>query len=945
MRKYENLTKVRENLSPQRAYYIPYDTAEKALKGDKNSSKYYKLLNGEWGFAYFERDIDVPEKITDWGKITVPSCWQSKGYDTPYYTNVNYPYPVNAPFVPDDNPCGVYAREFTVSKEEKKRNGFIVFEGVSSYFEVFINGKYVGSSEGSHLQSEFNIAKFLVEGENTITVKVVKWSAGSYLEDQDFFRFNGIFRDVYLLYRAKNNIGDIEITATTKEITVKGNLEFDVYDNGEKLEEKGKVKNPILWNAEKPYLYTVIVSNKDEFIPFKVGMREIEISDKGEFKINQKPIKLRGVNHHDTHPTKGWYLSDEDLEKDIKLMKYLNINCVRTSHYPKTPKFYELCDELGIYVVDETDIEIHGYCTRNSGWQYQMYNEEWPCQNAEWKDEFVSRCERMVERDKNHPCIIMWSLGNESGYGANHDAMIEYIRSRKLGVPVHFEGANLIEDKCDVDIRSKMYVDVSSLKDHAAVKDNRPFFLCEFSHSMGNGPGDVYDYFEEFYKYDNLIGGCIWEWADHTAIKNGVQCYGGDFGEQTDDGNFCADGMVFANRELKAGSMEVRAAYQGINTTLSGNVLTIFNRFDFTNLKEYTINLEVVVDGKTLKKEEHIFDIAPHESLSYTLDLSCLPKECSLGAFLNVSLVGTSEIAMVQHVLEAERAKEEFIPEKLVYEKDNEKIYIKGENYSYTFNTHYGNFEKIVVDDKVLLDELIKLTVWRAPTDNDRRIKFKWGIFEDNLSAQNFNMLFSKVYSCDVLEKEIVVVGSLAGVARSPFMKQTLTFKIDKNGKILVNLKATIGEDIVYLPRLGFEFKIPKTAESFSYFGRGEMENYLDLCHHTKVGYYSSTAKKEYVPYIMPQEHGNHSSVRELKIGGLTFKGDFEFNVSNFTSEMLTHAMHTNELIEDKNTIVRVDYKVSGIGSNSCGPELINEYRVNEKTVDFEFTIDVNGKN
>ena len=458
MREYENLKKISENREKQRSYYIPYQSLEAALEGDKTKSDFYKLLNGEWQFKYFERDIDAKLENDEWDTIKVPSNWQMHGYEAPYYTNVNYPYPVDPPYVPDDNPCGVYSFDFEIEKGWTERETYIVFEGVCSCIYLYINDKYVGFSQGSHLQAEFDITKYIKEGKNNLRAKVLKWCLGSYLEDQDFFRLNGIFRDVYLLSREKGHIKDIDVSADTKNIYVSCD-NYEIYDqNGNKTD----LSNPVLWNAEKPYLYTVVVMGKTEFIPIKAGMREVSVSADGELLINGVSVKLKGVNHHDTHPTDGYCETEEFIKDELLKMKQLNINCIRTSHYPPTPEFLNMCDEIGFYVIDETDIETHGFASRHSGYQYDQ-NDQWICRQPKWEEAFVERIERMVERDKNHACVIMWSMGNESNIGRNHDAMIAWCKNRDNSRLVHFESASITGDTADVDVRSSMYTDVCSL--------------------------------------------------------------------------------------------------------------------------------------------------------------------------------------------------------------------------------------------------------------------------------------------------------------------------------------------------------------------------------------------------------------------------------------------------------------------------------------------------
>ena len=461
MRQYENVKFFGENREKQRSYYIPYDSLDKALAFKKENSPYYRLLNGIWQFNYYEAEEEADLNEKKWDEISVPSCWQAKGYEKPHYTNVNYPYPVDPPYVPDKNPCGLYSLDFEISSEEIKDEMYIVFEGVCSCLYLYINGSYVGYSTGSHLQAEFNITKYLKKGKNNLKAKVLKWCAASYLEDQDFFRYNGIFRDVYLLRREKDHLKDIEIKADTKKITV-SHSDYEIFD-AEGVSLGKKVEKPILWNAEKPYLYTVVVKKGREFIPFRVGMRDVKVNKNG-LLINGVSVKLKGVNRHDTHPTEGWYETDEDLYSELLKMKELNINCIRTSHYPPTPEFLNMTDELGFYVMLENDDEQHGFNARNAAWPGYDNSGLWPSNNPDWKDMMLDRMERSLERDKNHASIFSWSVGNESTFGMNTAAMLAYIKDRDPSRIRHSERASAIKHVADVDIRSQMYTDLAGLR-------------------------------------------------------------------------------------------------------------------------------------------------------------------------------------------------------------------------------------------------------------------------------------------------------------------------------------------------------------------------------------------------------------------------------------------------------------------------------------------------
>ena len=937
MRIYENPQRTSENRRKPRSYCIPGGVSE------------YLLLNGTWNFAYFSRDIDVPETIDQWDAIEVPSCWQILGYENPNYTNTNYPYPVDQPYVPNDNPCGVYQRKFEI--REKWGKVYFVLEGVASCAFVYVNGSYVGFTQGSHLQAEFEVTDHVVEGTNTLTVKVLKWCCGSYLEDQDFFRFNGIFRDSYILQRPADHVEDFEIIPNDKTIEVRLDKPagIRIFD-GETLLAEGHgdhfvhvVKDPVLWNAEKPYLYRVELERNGEIISRKVGLRKVEISEDYELLINGVPVKLFGVNHHDTSKFRGWCQSDEELRADLKLMKELNINCIRTSHYPPTPRFIDMCDEMGFYVICETDIETHGFIRRyaNCGYRFDMDSNEWPATMRQWKQEFVERMVRMVENFKNAPSIIMWSTGNESGHGSNHVEMIRWTKQRDTSRLLHCEDASRKSQIHNADVCSRMYLSMEELERSATTDDiNMPVFLCEYSHAMGNGPGDVYDYCELFDKYPKLIGGCIWEWADHVVMENDVAKYGGDFeGELTHDGNFCCDGMVFADRSLKAGSYEVKAAYQPIRTSYEDGVLSVYNRLDFTNLSEYTFTWWVEVDGKTTQEQKLNLKALPHETA--TVPVAYTQAECRYGAYLNTKLEKNGkEYAKTQHKLPCVICKEERTHSLAVLTEEGQYIYAAGQRFHYTFSKHDGAFTSIVIDGQEQLAGRVEITAFRAPTDNDRHIKMAWANY-NNWESENLNVTFNKVYSCECKDGVIVVDGSLAAVSRVPLMKHTLTVAIFDDGRIDFSLEGKIRKNANWLPRLGFEWPLPAASSAFTYFGHGPIESYCDMCHWSLVGMYESTARQEYVPYVMPQEHGNHNGVKMLRIGNMEFTSeqDFECNVSNYTVDNLFKAQHTDELMEDGKVHLRVDYKMSGIGSHSCGPALSRKYRLEEKEICFRFSM------
>ncbi len=930
MRKYENLKLIHENTLNPRAHYIPYDSLDKAKNGVYTDSEYYMLLNGEWDFAYYNRDIDCPQVITDWNKINVPSCWQTTGYEKPYYTNVNYPHPVNPPYVPNDNPVGIYRKIINIPQSKADLKQYIVFEGVAPCFELFINGKYIGFSTVSHSTSEFKID--LRAGENEIIVKVYKWCVSSYLEDQDFFRNTGIFRDVYILSRPEGHLFDISIGFDDKNIYCSQN--YKIYDMDM---QETDIKNPVPWNAEKPYLYTVIIEHAGEYIPFKIGLRTQSVSENGEFLINGVSVKLKGVNHHDTHPENGYVLTYSEMKSELLKMKELNINTIRTSHYPPQPQFLELCDELGFYVIDEADIETHGFSNRNIKWGYDK-NPIWPCINPEWKEAFIDRAQRLFERDKNHTCVIFWSLGNESNFGDNFAAMSDFLRRKDrerggINRLIHYENVYIdkteeIDPDC-VDVVSRMYNSTHDmLKYLNETGDKRPFFLCEYSHAMGNGPGDVMDYWDIIYKFPNMIGGCIWEWADHTALKDdGMPGYGGDFGEETHDSNFCCDGIVFNDRNFKSGSYEAKYAYQPLHTELCGNTLKIYNRYDFTSLSEYDVSYEITVDGKTALSRSLKLSTPPHCCDCVEIDFNV--PDCMYGVYLNVSMMDRNgaEIAHTQHLLRDANIVSPGTGRPEITQ-NGEFAKITGNGFEYLFNMHYGQIERL----GEYLTSPMKLSVWRAPTDNDRHIRNLW-------LDENYDKLYNMVYETEISENIIVVNGALASVSRMPFFTYTASYSFYADGQIDVEVKGDFDQVRTFLPRLGFEFTVQD--KDFTYYGYGPYESYIDMHHGSKMGMYSSNAQSEYVPYIKPQEHGNHYNTKMLKLGAFCFESaqGFEFNVSEYSTGELSSKAHSYELVKNGKTNVRIDYKVSGIGSNSCGPEIMERYRMNDKKVSFKFTI------
>lgn len=984
---WENPKFLQKNREKARAYYIPFTNEQGALTGNRRDSDCYRLLNGKWAFQYYTSCHDVPDELftedcslADWNVTDVPGCWQMDGYEQPYYTNSWYPYPIDKPFVPTDNPTGVYACEVELSKEELKKKLYLTFEGVSSCFTLYINGHEVGYSQGSHMPAEFHINTYVKEGQNRITVKVLKWCDGSYLEDQDFFRHNGIFRDVYLLSRPEEHLWDVFVKTVFEEGSYeKGTVTADIDCVGkpdlicrlycpcgdcigEAKPVNGKisfsVENTKNWTAETPDLYKLALVSKDETVVIPFGFREVKVAENGALLVNGVSVMLRGVNRHDSHCELGYATPADHMRKDLELMKQHNINCVRTSHYPNTSEFYNLCDEYGLYVVDEADLECHGFVAKNPNWEYDTYGEDWPIQDPEWEEACLERLTRMIERDKNHPSVIMWSLGNEANYGRNHDVMAKWGKERDNTRLMHYERSLQLDPIPDVyDVISCMYVDIPTLRTWLEKDENRPIFLCEYTHAMGNGPGDLHDYWQLFESHPRFIGGCIWEWTDHAYYKydeNGTPyfAYGGDGGEERHDGNFCADGLVYPDRGISTGLLETKAVYQQIAAELSGTTLTVFNKYDFIDLNQFNLLWQVEKDGNIIAEDLiPMPSVAPHEKKDIVLDFVA-PEFCSLGAHLNVTFVtrkssiwARSGYALAASQFELCKGNGFLLkkrPESLTVTEDKKNVYIESTSVCYRFDKIHGQLASIVQNGVEFLASPLALSIDKAYTDNERKMRLEW-------KEQCYELINDKVKDFRIVsanDNEVVVAcqHSLSPKGRFPILAVSIVYTFTATGSVYVDVDAKQKENTLWLPRFGMSFAMPKGNEYLAYYGKGPEENYCDMHHHAKVDLYHSTVTEQYEPYVRPQEHGNHIGVSMAQVfdnqgRGLLITGDsFNFNASHISTKNLENANHTNEVIFDNETYIRVDYGVSGCGSASCGPKLAEKYRV-EGDMHYSFTV------
>ncbi len=995
MHKFNELSIISENREPQRAYYIPFSASHTALTQCKANSERYCSLNGSWDFAYFESHLDVPDKISEilfCKTLPVPSCWECYGYGQIQYTNINYPFPYDPPYTLSLNPVGVYHKTFTYTGDEKL---YLVFEGVSSYFELYVNDTYVGMSRGSHMQAEFDITAFAMQGTNTITVVVYTYNVESYLEDQDFFRFHGIFRDVYLLSRPNSHIQDIYIKPNKN-----GKVDLEVTFCGDALPYRVSyyspigelldiIEHPLLWSADNPVCYGILIECNGEFIYKKFGFRTVETSNQGELLINGVPVKLKGVNRHDSHPKYGYCTTFEDMKQDIILMKQHNINCVRAAHYPNHPEFLELCDKYGLYVIDECDQETHG--VENAYGLCSLKSITEMADNPDWLPSYMDRMIRMVERDKNSPSVIIWSLGNEGQFGENHIKMSTWAKQRDNTRLIHYErtafpnkayGADQTPIHPCVDMISRMYTSLENVEVHGKLTtDNRPYFLAEYGHAMGLGPGELKDYWNLIYQYHRLIGGCIWEWCDHAVEKKLADgtigyLYGGDNGEFPHDGNFCCDGLVFPDRTPSTGLLEYKKVIEPLKITavdLKKGIFTFTNLYDFLNLEQFVFTYEAKADADTILHEEFQVSLEPHQSKQITLNYT-IPEEVRDGAFLTISMHAKEDTLWCQkgHILawsqfELPTARKECPmnpPTTVIVSDGNRYIKVGCENSVYTFDKATGMLCSLKKHATELLTRPADVVTWRATIDNDNYERPKW-------VSEHFHKTFFKLRTITEEHTPTVCIikisGTIGANSRLPIFYADICYTIDSNGlhysihavrneelkgmnrssseetDLDLNLKTDIDE----VPRFGIRIPLKKSFEALTYFGMGERECYVDYQEHAKMGIWESTVTKEYEPYIKPQDCGNHIKTKWLQLCNadttITFRGNpcFEFSALHYTIEELDEKQHAFELVPSDSTEVLICYKNRGIGSNSCGPVLQNKYRVEDKTILFSFTLTI----
>lgn len=1021
---WQNPSLIHRNRLPARSYFFHYPDTVPALTLDRTASPWVQLLNGAWKFSYAPTPAEAPASffapsydVSAWDSIAVPGHWQLQGYGHPHYTNVQFPFPVNPPYVPTENPTGSYRREFTVGREWAGMRLVLRFEGVDSAFHVWVNGKAVGFSKGSRIPSEFDVTELVKPGVNTLAVRVYQWSDGTYCEDQDMWWLSGIFRDVMLLALPSLHVEDLRVRTPFKvgdasaglEVRVrlgsgsgkilKGSVEAELLDAagqsvlakplkakvaaGAEVLLSGKVAAPQLWSAETPCLYTLLVTVRDaknrvvDVVPQQVGFRTVEIRG-SVFLVNGVAIKIKGVNRHETHPDFGRAIPLEAMVDDILIMKRHNINAVRTSHYPDDPRWYDLCDRYGLYLIDECDLETHGF-ERIRNWGGN------PTEVPEWREACVDRMVRMVERDKNHPSIIMWSLGNEAHFGDNHVAMAECARKLDPTRPIHYEGDYHIQT---ADVYSRMYAPVEQMALLAAGDEekfeelarckpvdgaryiDKPFIQCEYAHAMGNGPGGLKEYWETIYSSDRLMGGCIWEWADHglrrtTADGREYFAYGGDFGDMPNDGNFVCDGLVFPDRQPSPGLVEYKKVLEPVKVEavdLGTGKVSLLNRYDFANLNRFTLSWSVMADGVPVQSGEMAVPSIPGRRSKVIRIPYKLPTRVAPGAVygLNVSFRLAAEQLWAPAGLELAWAQFQ-LPVKvpavapvavssmptLVFEESGTGVCVKGAEFSLSFDKVRAVISSWSHAGRPVLKTGPRLNFWRATTDNDR----SWSNAKPWRDA-----------GLDVLQHRVVGT-EVESWARGRALRITAQVRIAPpvmghgflceyvytlygNGDLVIEVSGSpqgLWPDTT-LPRIGLELSVPLAFQQAEWFGRGPGESYSDTKLANRFGLWKAGLDDLYTEYIFPQENGNRTDVDWVSLAdksgtGLLAVGaaPINFSAHRFTPQDFEKARHTTDLVPRDEIIVHLDCCHNGIGSASCGPAPTEAYLI--KPAPFQFGV------
>ena len=987
------------NRMPARAHFLTFPSKEKALLNNNRYTHAFKNLNGVWKFMFLDAPEYSPEgffnsdfDVTKMDDITVPGNWQLQGYGKMHYSDLWYNFPINPPYVPTENPTGIYKRTFFVEESYRDKKIIIRFCGVDSAYHLWINGKEVGYSKVARNESEFDITDLIRVGEeNDVTVRVYQWSDGTYLEDQDMWWESGIFRDVELIGVPKDGINDYKVIAdlddeykngifkveaflrTTKEV----NVTFELVDAGENtvftktvVAKEGKacidevIADVNHWTAETPYLYKLFMTVEDngqivEVIPQNVGFRNIRLN--GEtFLVNGVAIKFKGVNRHDYSPQNGRVVSREEIEKDIILMKQFNINAIRTSHYPNSYYLYDLCDEYGMYLIAETDLECHGFELTG--------DYKWITDDPSWELAYVSRMTRMIERDKNHPAIIFWSLGNESAFGCNFRKMTDVAHEMDPTRLVHYEGDFDVES---ADVYSTMYTWIENPKKPYLMKDiieksKKPHIHCEYCHAMGNGPGNLKDYQDLVYAHDKLQGGFVWEWFDHgiesfTESGEKYYRYGGDFGDDPSNKDFCIDGLIMPDRTPSPGLYEYKKVIEPITTTaidIQKGIINLLSRYDFANLDRFNLVYKVMEDDVILQTgfmAVPSIEARANKDITLPYDLSAIKVKPGAHYYVNISYQlreDTSyassghELATAQFELPLYKEGIVVRPEGILnVEKEHTTLHVKGANFSLDFNLVNGNLMNIVRDGMQVLSKGPRLTLWRAPISNDMEII-------DKLKKVYFLHLEHEVVmnidyhmEGNILKVEVDTINSTTNSAWH--FKTKYVYTVYPSGDVLIDVEGTpsgrvdLAPDM--LPRIGVSMHLDKSMEHVRYFGMGPGENYADSKEAAQMGLYANTVDGLFTNYVIPQENGNHmgckwvSMTNDRGMGLLaSTEGDFNFSASWYEDKDLDDAKHTCDLVKRDYIVFNVDYKQNALGTNSCGQWQLDKYRA--KFEDFKLS-------
>jgi beta-galactosidase/beta-glucuronidase len=988
----ENPHAYQVNTLKPHAWFLPFTDPKAPIPQKPEETERALSLNGDWHFRFYSNPKLVPDDIANeaWGEnppqISVPGCWELSGYDQPQYLNVLYPFPVDPPHVPNENPTGVYQRSFTLPQDWSGLDTHLSFLGVSSAFEVYLDGQFIGAAQGSRLISEFDLSPHLgQQSQHTLTVIVHKWSAGAYLEDQDQWRLHGIFRDVYLTARPKYHLRDAQITTaydtnsgagTFSVLALINNPSDHATDliltapNGDMVyrqaitpnqEHAAVIPDCLPWTAETPNLYKLtletsgIHGEQSEVIGFEIGFRSVEIKDQ-QLWVNGQSILIKGVNRHAFDPDTGWTVSYESMEKDVRLMKQHNINAVRNSHYPNPPYWYTLCDRYGIYLIDETDLETHGF-QLTGDWSELSSSED-------WLPAYLDRAERMVRPSHNHPAIVIWSLGNESGCGKNHEVMAKWVREVDPSRPIHYEGA---EEAPFVDLVSTMYPSIKTLKKAGENKgeDLRPYFMCEYAHAMGNSPGSLREYWDLIYHFPRLIGGCVWDWVDQGLRNQKSQTntpnflYGGDFGDQPNDGNFCINGLVDPDRNPHPGLKELKYWIQPVRVkkvNLHKGTIKLENRYDFLSLDHLNLHYALSTANERLAEGDLTLPaIAPGSTVTLSVPTLKDYEQAQETLYFDIEFRLKEAcpwapkghlVARAQHIINEEA----LLPIPVIQDKGFIHIQerptalsIVASEQNFLLDKTTGWLSSWQNKRLETLQTPLKLNIWRAPTDNDVHIAKEWLLDGLNRSSAHLDELSWHEQTDGIL---VTTSGTLGAAGFKPHSAYQVSYLFKPGGAVQITLDYKALRLQTRLPRLGFTAQLAQPFENVSWFGRGPLSSYPDRRDSAFVGHYTMSTRQLFHPYIRPQENGNLSDVRWAKFSDRKHPGfqiygrpHINFNAQYCSLQNLTEARHPSDLIWEENPTLYIDAAQTGLGSNACGPDTLGKYQLEPEELSFSFEL------